>query len=456
MATADVLLKVPVDRSSCAAWLKKQDPPIVADALSLCEAAFSAVRRDVSEGEVARIEQLHALHLKQVREKFEREKSVLAEEVRIAKESADSLSHENERRHSDSQDVLRSKLRQAQDESARALEQAKDLYRQKLSTLEARLAEHDSILDAAQTAKRDAINDTIAKERSRSEADRMRVEATSQKDLEAIRQELASKSASDAQMLAEERARHARDLEEIRDQQRKGFTEQEVRFSEQEAKLTAARTSKEQAVQEALQLQLKLPAFEDGVFLAVPSLAEAWPLICRQRGEGVQMTVAAAAEQFEELMHNCQNFSKHIAKIVKAAKTQLAEAKHLEKIRDQMVQGIDGVRTNHPSLVPEVLEQNEDEEATADEMVPPTPSSGDLWATVEGQLFLSAFRAGKRGRIYPKEAADLKLDKVTVAFVQSHPDAFTAAKEVLQKEARSSTRGEKRKATASVLLSEDE
>ena len=82
MATADVLLKVPVDRSSCAAWLKKQDPPIVADALSLCEAAFSAVRRDVSEGEVARIEQLHALHVKQVREKFEREKSVLADRMR--------------------------------------------------------------------------------------------------------------------------------------------------------------------------------------------------------------------------------------------------------------------------------------------------------------------------------------------------------------------------------------
>jgi hypothetical protein len=167
------------------------------------------------------------------------------------------------------------------------------------------------------------------------------------------------------------------------------------------------------------------------------------------------MTVAAAAEQFEELMHNCQNFSKHIAKIVKAAKTQLAEAKHLEKIRDQMVQGIDGVRMNHPSLVPEVLEQNEDEEGTADEM-PPISSSGDRWATVEGQLFLSAFRAGKRGRTYPKEAADLKLDKETVAFVQSHPDAFTAAKEVLQKEARSSTRGEKRKAAASVLPSEDD
>ena len=96
------------------AWLKKQDPPIVADALSLCEAAFSAVRRDVSEGEVARIEQLHALHVKQAREKFEREKSVLAEEVRIAKESADSLAHENERRYSDSQEVLRGKLRQAQ------------------------------------------------------------------------------------------------------------------------------------------------------------------------------------------------------------------------------------------------------------------------------------------------------------------------------------------------------
>ena len=31
-------------------------------------------------------------------------------------------------------------------------------------------------------------------------------------------------------------------------------------------------------------------------------------------------------------------------------------------------------------------------------------------------------KVGKRGRTYPKEAADLKLDKETVAFVQSHPE----------------------------------
>jgi len=676
--------------------LKKQDPPIVADALSLCEAAFSAIRRDLSEGEVARIEQLHALHTKQAREKFEREKSVLAEEARIAKESADSLAHENERRHSDSQEILRGKLRQAQDESTRALQQAADLYRQKLSALEARLAEHDSALDGAQAAKRDAVNEAIAKERSRAEADRMRTEANFQKDIEAIRQEVASKAASDAQTLADERARHAKDIEEFREQQRKSFTEQEVRFSEQEARLVAARTSKEEAIEEALERQrrrieedasqreqklqrqvgsllqdleamkgveaqallaeklrqeaqqrakdeqhakdldtlreqhritegflradiakrdadiassgtqiaalvragavdrerleklvqqqsdamarysgvasrgqlgeravaevfarLQLGEYTDessipedgyadglwayqpstgvprlsalvevkdvrtlhsqkdigkfqrdllagvestrvnaGLFLslgcryagkpplqlviehgipvcyasraeddalpvscmielAVRALAEAWPLICRQRGEGVQMTVAAAAEQFEELMQSCQNFSKHIAKIVKAAKSQLAEAKHLEKIRDQMVQGIDGVRMNHPSLVPEVVDQHDDEEGTTDEMPPPTFSSGDRWATVEGQLFLSAFRAGKRGRTYPKEASDLKLEKETIAFLQCHPDAFSAAKEVLQKEARSSTRGEKRKATASASPSGD-
>jgi hypothetical protein len=163
------------------------------------------------------------------------------------------------------------------------------------------------------------------------------------------------------------------------------------------------------------------------------------------------MTVAAAAEQFEELLQSCENFSKHILKISKAAKTQLAEVKALEKIRDQMVQGIEGVRVNHPSLVPEVMEQDEEEQGTAQEAMPGAEPPFDRWATVGGQLFLTAFRAGKRGRIYPKEAADLKLDHETVAFLQLHPDAFAAAKEVLQREARSSTRGEKRKATAGGL-----
>jgi len=688
MSMADIVLKVPADRTSCAAWLRVQDPPVVADALSLCEAAFSAVRRDVSEGEVARIEQLHTLQVKQLREKFERERAVLSEEVRIAKESADSLANEIDRRHSDSQEVLRGKLRQVQEESARALQQASDLYRQKLSTLESRLAEHDSILDAAQAAKRDAVNEAIAKERSRAESDRARSDLILQKDLESLRNELASRAALDAQMLSDEQARHAKDVEELREHQRKGFFEQEQRFSEQEARLVAARTSKEAAVEEALEKQrsrleaeasqreqnlqrqvgtlrqdleamkgveaqallaeklrqeahqqakeeqhrkdlealreqhlitegflradiakrdadianattqvaalvregaadrerlehlvqqqsdamarysgvasrgqlgertvaevfagLQLGEYTDesghpedgcadglwvyqpsahvprlsaivevkdvrslhsqkdigkfqrdllagvesnranaGLFLslgcryagkpplqlviehgipvcyasravddalpvkcmielAVRSLAEAWPLICRQRGEGVQMTVAAAAEQFEELLQNCENFSKHILKISKAAKTQLAEANHLEKIRDQMVKGIEGVRVNHPSLVPEVLEE---EEEVATEGAPDAIST-DRWATIGGQLFLSAFRAGKRGRVYPKAATDLKLDVGAIEFLQNNPDAFTAAKEVLQRESRSAVRGEKRKATASVL-----
>ena len=45
MVTTDVFLKVPADRTSCAAWLKKQDPSIVADALSLCEAGRAAERQ---------------------------------------------------------------------------------------------------------------------------------------------------------------------------------------------------------------------------------------------------------------------------------------------------------------------------------------------------------------------------------------------------------------------------
>ena len=62
MATADVLLNV-----------------------RLCEATFSAVRRDMSEGEVARIEQLHAMHVQQVREKFDNNSWVQRKQLQCLK-----------------------------------------------------------------------------------------------------------------------------------------------------------------------------------------------------------------------------------------------------------------------------------------------------------------------------------------------------------------------------------
>ena len=149
--------------------------------------------------------------------------------------------------------------------------------------------------------------------------------------------------------------------------------------------------------------------------MAFRAMAEAWPLICRQRGEGVQLTIQAAAEQFEEQLNHCEALSKQICKISKTAKSLAVDAKNLEKIRDSLVQGIEGVRVNYPSLVPELPE---DVSVAASE-----EESADPWKAEGAVEFLAAIRAAKRGSRYPKES-EMTFEGDALLFHRKFPDLF--------------------------------
>jgi hypothetical protein len=171
------------------------------------------------------------------------------------------------------------------------------------------------------------------------------------------------------------------------------------------------------------------------VQLAFQAMATAWPLICRQRGEGVELTVKAASEQLEEQLARCTGLSKHIDSIARSATSLLREAKSLEKLRNSMVRGIECVRMNHPSLVLELPEFEGSD--VAEESKPVDP-----WSSIGAQKLLAAILAAKKGARYPKEG-DIIFEGDAACFMQVTPNAFVLALDRLKKEAG---KGRKRKA----------
>ena len=177
------------------------------------------------------------------------------------------------------------------------------------------------------------------------------------------------------------------------------------------------------------------------VEFAFRALAEAWPLICRQRGEGVQLTIQAAAEQFEEQLNHCEALSKQIAKISKTAKSLAVDVKHLEKIRDSLVAGVECVRVNHPSLVPE-----------APEDVASEREAEDPWQSEGAENFVAAIREAKRGSRYPKEG-EVAFEGEALTFYKKFPGLFKAGVDRVKKEV---VHGKKRKAEDAAPASNEE
>lgn len=69
------------------------------------------------------------------------------------------------------------------------------------------------------------------------------------------------------------------------------------------------------------------------VQLAFQAMASAWPMICRQRGAGIELSLRAAAEQFEQILGKCEALSKHARSIERSASSLLREAKAIEAAR---------------------------------------------------------------------------------------------------------------------------
>ena len=367
MSLADITLRVPAHRVSCAAWLHAQEPSAVADALSLCEAAFTAVRENVTEEESAKIQAVHRLRIQELQDILQREKVVHAEELRIIREKVESTNEVLLRRHGDALETLRA-------QTGGELEEQQARGRQYADNLLATISSLVQSLNNEKATKQTAIDEAVARELSRLQGEHARQETHHQRQIESLR-------------LGEYRDEHK--------QSEKGCADGLWVWqpSASVPLLSCIVEVKESKVLHSLgmgKFQRDLRAATQSNHARVPvcyasratmiemafrAMTEAWPLISRQRGEGVQLTVQSAAEQFEEQLSHCDALSKHISKISEITKSakyaqlifvivvmqmmvnQMSlRAKSLEKVRDNMVKGIEGVRVNRPSLVPEIPE----------------------------------------------------------------------------------------------------
>jgi hypothetical protein len=656
----DIHLRVPADRSSCATWLLSQEPVVVAEALSLCEAALAAVQRDACEGESARLQKAHHVQVRSLQEQLEQERELRKEVLREAKQRAEAAAASLERQHKDSVDALQQQLASSQEACHRTQQSAAEqraswqkeieaqlqrteethtrrasLLQQKLDELDTQLAEArtskqrliddvdrqtqrsaaeqkafwqkeleeqarrceeafsrkaavlqqqleelDAQLTEARSSKQRLVDDATATIKRRLEEDRERRETQLLAEIDSLKRDMELKKGNEAQALLQEKrhsedlllqreAEHQRTVQQLKDDRLKYESFLTEALEKRSAELAEAVASKDAAAQrvEALVLEhrdlvarlggatargqmgerfvanvfarLQLGDWHDdhatkeegfadalwtwqaspttpalsclvevkyvadlhtqhdiakfhrdlqaaahnnranaGLFislakhypgkpslqltvehglpvcwasrneddplpaaslvqLAFQAMATAWPLICRQRGEGVELTVRAAAEQLEDQLSKCTSLSKHIESVARSASSLLREAKALEKLRDSMVKGIECVRMNHPSLVPEAP----DAVSSVSEEV-----AVDPWNSVGAQQFLAAIVAGKKGPRYPKES-DLTLEAEAARFVQATPQAFLIALDRLKKDTGS--KGRKRKAAAS-------
>jgi hypothetical protein len=561
MALAQINLQVPANRTSCATWLYTQEPPVVADALCLCEAAIGAVRRDVSEGESSKLLKIHHLQIKKLEDVLEREKVLHEEALLNAKQKAENEIEDIKRRHSNFHEDWKRKAISDQQEHERSLQQQQDAFQQKIIFLEKKLQDLDAMFTKTRIEKQAELEDALQRERGR-------LEVKYEGEIRDLQVLLQSKQCNEAQAALAEARKHEEDLrkkqedhakamEGLREQHNvkeallKGLLEKlEIQLAQLSEVNKEDRARLEKLVQQQNDVmtrysgistrgqlgektvidifsRLQLGEYQDdrmqkeddfadglwvwqpstntprlsclvevkdtkvlhsqndiskfqknmraarlsnranaGLFLSLsarypgkPSLqitiennmpvvyasrseddaipvacmvevaframAEVWPHICRQRGEGVQLSVQAAAEQFEEQISQCESLSKHISKISDVAKTLKNQVTHLERIRDKMIAGIEGVRVNHPSLVPEILE-DVSSEASAEEIVDP-------WTTPGALQLIQSIRDAKRGSRYPKEH-EVSLKGDAFLFSQQMPNAFLLGVARLKKE----------------------
>jgi hypothetical protein len=191
------------------------------------------------------------------------------------------------------------------------------------------------------------------------------------------------------------------------------------------------------------------------VELAFHALAQAWPLLSRRSGEGVERTVLAVAEHFENQLLRCEELSKHVAALTRQGTQILRVANAVARVRDDVVSGITQLRMTHPELAVEADDGPEEEaaggqatgQATGQAARGPPDLAAEvgteagallLWETEEGKGVLAAIKEYKARHYarYPRALADLQLTEAELAFVGRVPNALLQATDYLKRRAK--------------------
>jgi hypothetical protein len=187
--------------------------------------------------------------------------------------------------------------------------------------------------------------------------------------------------------------------------------------------------------------------------LAFHAMAEVWPMICRQRGSGVEGTILAAAEHYDRQLQDMDKLSKRIISISRLSVSLAREAKGLERLRDDWSTGIERLRHAHPQLVPEAFIEEEDTRGGVPEELRVglgeelggelggelVGLGGDPWSSpgaLDLFLAINAFKGKQSGRKrYPKHLSDLTLTTEAQTFINSMQNSLETANEKLKRAA---------------------
>ena len=573
MALSKLSLQIPSDRTSCAAWLQAQTPPIVADALSLCEAAYLAVGREVSEGEAVKLQKQQALSLKKAQDTFEKEKEALRSQYEEQLRSLERR-HDELRGHKETLLEERDKLAATHAQHMQSLH--KCISERDADILEARSSTQEMVRRATEEQKR-----LLLQERQQHEdflkGEYEKIQDIRLKEIEALNHELDRKKGSEALARQEVFQEMSKKVAEVEAHKLAEAAWLKNELAQRDAALSEVRAAKDAATEDfsrrmevivsehrdlVLRLsgatvkgqagefqvasifsRLQLGAWQDdhtnpsegyadatwtwhphnaaplsclveikrvnilnsvkditkfekdlnvavqsdrvnaGLFISlnarypgipalhletkfgVPvcyvsrteddplptdclvemgfrALAEAWPLICRQRGTGVQLSVNAAALVLDEQLKACEKLSTNITNLGRLSMSLKREAEALNKLRESMISGIDRVRLAHPSLVLETPEVSEEV------VVPEAPV--DPWSSAVALQLLEAIKQYKVARKrYPKDLSDVDVSAEGKSFADKTDNAVLLAVGILKK-------GQKRSASHAALAERGE
>jgi hypothetical protein len=161
------------------------------------------------------------------------------------------------------------------------------------------------------------------------------------------------------------------------------------------------------------------------VELGFLAMAQAWPLICRQKGGGDEQTILAAGQHLDAQLLDLEKFMKRVVTIAGLATRMSREAEGMKKNITDMIKGIDVLRQANPQLSPAAVEDDEEYE----EYDPVVAEEAD-WSTTGALSLISSYniflkdQAGNAKTHYPKNIAQLRISEDAKAFVESTTNAF--------------------------------
>jgi hypothetical protein len=169
------------------------------------------------------------------------------------------------------------------------------------------------------------------------------------------------------------------------------------------------------------------------ISLAFNSFAQAWPLLCKQKGEDAGTTIQAASDYLETIYGECSRLTKSFNNLSRIGHSTLKEAAGVAKIRDDLTRGIDSLRSRHPQLAFEPP-------IPLDESAPPDP-----WESPEATLFVEAIgiyldKQNVSKPRYPKKLSDIDLSNELITWATTVPNSLEHGKMKLKAQRASQLR----------------